>query len=374
MMIDRVQKQNIIQDLSLNKTIILLGARQVGKTTLINELFANEKDVLILNGDEPDTRELISHVTSVQLKSLFGNAKTIVVDEAQLIPDIGISLKLISDYIKDVRLIVSGSSSIDLANKINEPLTGRKLEYSLFPISFKEMVDHHGMMQEKRFLPIRMVYGYYPEVVTNPGNEITLLKNLAGSYLYKDILSFGGINKPVVLDKLLKALALQIGSEVSYNELSQTVGADKETVEKYIDLLEKAFIVFRLNALGRNVRNEIRKGKKIYFYDNGIRNALIGNFQQFDLRSDKGVLWENFITSERIKYLNYTRFYGNWYFWRTAQLQEIDFVEEKDGKFSAYEFKLNPKKTIRFSSTFLNAYQVEQTATITPANIEEFLY
>ena len=229
-MIARILSQNILKDLSLNKAVILLGARQVGKTTLLTELCSNEKKLLILNGDEPDVRELLSNVTSTQMKSLFGDAKTIIIDEAQLVPDIGISLKLITDYIKNVRLFVSGSSSIDLANKINEPLTGRKLEYYIFPISFKEMVNHHGLIEEKRYLPIRLIYGYYPEIVTSQGNEITLLKNLAGSYLYKDILSFGEIKKPVVLDKLLKTLALQIGSEVSYSELGQTVGADKETV------------------------------------------------------------------------------------------------------------------------------------------------
>ncbi len=372
-MITRILKQIINRDLSLNKTIILLGARQVGKTTLLNELCANEKELLVFNGDEPDTRELLSHVTSVQLKNLFGKAKIVVIDEAQLIPDIGISLKLITDYIRNVRLFVSGSSSIELANKINEPLTGRKLEYFLYPISFKEMVNHHGLVHEKRLLPTRLIYGYYPEIVTSPGREIQLLKNLAGSYLYKDILSFGEIKKPVVLDKLLKAIALQLGSEVSYSELGQMAGADKETVERYIDLLEKAFIIFRLNALSRNVRNEIKKGKKIYFYDIGIRNALIGNFQQFDLRTDKGAIWENFIISERVKYLNYNGFYGSYYFWRTTQQQEIDFIEEQDGKFSAYEFKLNPKKNIRFSATFRNAYNVITMKTITPANMEEFV-
>ena len=372
-MITRILKQNINRDLSLNKTIILLGARQVGKTTLLNELCANEKELLVFNGDEPDTRELLSHVTSVQLKNLFGEAKIVVIDEAQLIPDIGISLKLITDYIKNVQLFVSGSSSIDLANKINEPLTGRKLEYFLYPVSFQEMVNHHGLVHEKRLLPTRWIYGYYPEIVTSPGREIQLLKNLAGSYLYKDILSFGEIKKPVVLDKLLKAIALQLGSEVSYSELGQMAGADKETVERYIDLLEKAFIIFRLNALSRNVRNEIKKGKKIYFYDIGIRNALIGNFQQFDLRTDKGAIWENFIISERVKYLNYNGFYGSYYFWRTTQQQEIDFIEEQDGKFSAYEFKLNPKKNTRFSATFRNAYNVVTMKTITPANMEEFV-
>ncbi|RLD46679.1 MAG: ATPase, partial [Bacteroidetes bacterium] len=192
-------------------------------------------------------------------------------------------------------------------------------------------------------------------------------------YLYKDILSFGLVKKPVVLDKLLRALALQIGSEVSYHELSQMVGADKETVERYIDLLEKAFIIFKLNALSRNVRNEIKKGKKIYFYDNGIRNALIGNFQSSELRTDAGALWENFIISERVKYLNYSGFYGHYYFWRTTQQQEIDFIEEIDGKFSAYEFKLRNKKNKKISRTFLNNYPVEITKVITPDNIEEFV-
>ncbi len=372
-MIKRILKQKILHDLSLEKTIILLGARQVGKTTLLNELCANEQDLLIFNGDEPDTRELLSGVTSAHLKNLFGTAKTVVIDEAQLIPDIGLTLKLISDYIKDVRLYVSGSSSLDLANKINEPLTGRKLEYFLYPLSFQEMVNHHGLLNEKRFLPARLIYGYYPEIVTTPGKEITLLKNLAGSYLYKDILSFGQIKKPVVLDKLLKALALQIGSEVSFQELGQMVGADKDTVERYLDLLEKAFIIFRLNALSRNVRNEIKKGKKVYFYDNGIRNALIGNYQPFELRTDKGPLWENFIISERIKYLNYNGFYGNYYFWRTTQQQEIDFIEEQDGRFSAYEFKANPGKRSRISLTFRKAYNISEMETITPRNIEKFI-
>ncbi len=372
-MIQRILKQKIHKNLALNKTVILLGARQVGKTTLLSEMLKNEKDVLVLNGDEPDVREMLSHVTSVQLRHLFGKFRTVVIDEAQLIPDIGFTLKLVHDQLKDVQLFVSGSSSLDLANRINEPMTGRKLEYLLYPLSFREMINHHGLIQEKRSLPIRLVYGYYPEIVRSPGNEILLLKNLAGSYLFKDILSFGLIKKPVILDKLLKALALQIGNEVSYFELSQMVGADKETVERYIDLLEKAFIIFRLNAFSRNVRNEIKKGKKIYFYDNGIRNALIGNYQPFELRTDKGALWENFIVSERVKFLDYNDFYGHYYFWRTAQQQEIDFIEEMDGKINAYEFKVQPGKKVRFPLTFQKTYPVEKMEVITMQNIEKFV-
>lgn len=372
-MIERILENKIKEDIKLKKAIILLGARQVGKTTLLKKLTTAFKKVKIINGDEPDSTEQLTNITSTRIKALLGDTKTLIIDEAQMIPDIGLSLKRITDYIKDIQLFVSGSSSIELANTVNEPLTGRKLEYQIFPISFQEMVNHTSLTEEKRLLPHRLIFGYYPEIVTSPGHEIKLLKNLAGSYLYKDILSFGTIQKPALLDKLLKALALQIGSEVSFNEIAQTIGADKETVERYINLCEKAFIIFQLNALSRNARNEIKKGKKIYFYDNGIRNALTGNFQQFELRTDKGALWENFIVGERIKFLSYNQFYGNYYFWRTFKQQEIDFIEEQDGQFSAYEFKLNPKKQGRFSKTFTEAYPVKETKTISPENIEEFL-
>jgi predicted AAA+ superfamily ATPase len=372
-MIYRILSKKIREDLRLKKAIIILGARQVGKTTLLNEIVKEFQNIKIINGDEPDSNEQLTNLTSTRMKAMFGNASAIIIDEAQLIPDIGISLKRITDYIKDVQLFVSGSSSIELANTINEPLTGRKLEYKMFPVSFGEMVNTTNLQEEKRLLPHRLVFGYYPEIVTSPGDEIKLLKNLSGSYLYKDILSFGIVKKPAILEKLLKALALQIGSEVSYNELGQMVGADKETVERYINLLEKAFIIFQLNALSRNERNEIKKGKKVYFYDNGIRNALIGNFQQFELRTDKGMLWENFIISERIKMLNYNNFYGNYYFWRSISQQEIDFIEEKDGIYSAFEFKLNSKKKGRFSKSFTETYPVVEMKTITPENIEELL-
>ena len=372
-MIPRIVSNNIRRSLDEGKALIILGARQVGKTTLLNSLVGEEKDVLFLNGDEPDTKELLSGVTSTRLKQLFANNRTIVIDEAQMIPDIGITLKLITDNMKYLRLFVSGSSSIELANTVNEPLTGRKYEYQLFPLSFQEMVNYHGLIEEKRRLLHRLVFGYYPEVVNSPGNEIKLLKNLAGSYLYKDILSFGLIKRPVILDKLLKALALQVGNEVSFAELGQLVGADKETVERYINLLEKAFIIFRLNALSRNVRNEIKKGKKFYFYDNGIRNALTGNYLQWENRTDKGASWENFIISERIKHLTYNEFYGNYYFWRTTQQQEIDFIEEKDGKFTAYEFKVNPLKKVRLPLTFSKAYPVGSFHPVNPNNLEDIL-
>ena len=373
-MIKRVL-QNIIRDeiKDFHKAIVVLGARQVGKTTLLKQLVKDKKDVLYFNADEPNVRDLFTNVGKQQLMQVLGNAKYVVIDEAQRIENVGITLKIITDQLPDKQLFVSGSSSLDLANKINEPLTGRKFEHILFPLSFGEMVEHTNLWEEKNKLKTRLIYGYYPEIVTNPGKEIALLLNLTGSYLYQDILSFGWIKKPVILDKLLKALALQIGQEVKYNELAKTVGADKETIERYIDLLEKVFIIFKLPALNRNVRNEIKKGKKIYFYDTGIRNAVIGDFKNFDLRTDKGALWENFIVSERIKFLNYNGFYGRYYFWRTTQQQEIDFIEEQDGQFSIYEFKLNTNKKHIFSKTFLNKYPVTQHQLITPKNIEKFL-
>lgn len=372
-MIKRLLSKSIAEVGSLGKAVIILGPRQVGKTTLLNELTAGVADKLVLSGDEPDMRELLSNITSVRLQSLFAGNRVIIIDEAQRIPDIGLTLKLITDQIPDVQLYVSGSSSLELASSINEPLTGRKFDYQLYPLSFGEMVNHHGLITEKRLLQQRLVFGYYPEIVTNPGKEVRLLKELASSYLYKDILSYGQVKKPVILDKLLRALALQVGNEVSFMELSQMVGADKETIERYVDLLEKAFIILKVNALSRNVRNEIKKGKKIYFWDNGVRNAILGNFMPWENRLDQGASWENFIIMERVKHLSSQGFYGNIYFWRTTQNQEIDLIEEKDGSFSAFEFKVGSRKVPRIPVTFSKAYPVASYKVIHPDTVEEIL-
>ncbi len=373
-MIKRILESIIRNELAtFQKAIVVLGARQVGKTTLLKEITKDFDKLVYLNADEPGVRQLLRHADSDQLRQLFGEAEAIVIDEAQRVEDIGLTLKIIVDQMPGVRLFVSGSSSLDLAGKINEPLTGRKIEHVLYPLTFQEMVSHHGLWREKNLLSTRLIYGYYPEIVTHPGHEITLLKNLTGSYLYQDILALGRIKKPVVLDKLLQALALQTGQEVKYNELAETVGADKETVERYIDLLEKSFIVLKLTALGRNVRNEIKKGKKIYFYDNGIRNAILGDFRPFDIRQDKGALWENFIISERKKFLSYRNFYGRLYFWRTTQKQEVDLIEEADGRLNIYEIKWNPKKKPHFPRTLLNHYLVEKTRVINSVNFHVFL-
>ena len=253
-------------------------------------------------------------MNELKLKRLFRDAKLVIIDEAQRIENIGLTLKIGVDKLKDVQIIATGSSAFELAEEINEPLTGRKWEHLLLPFSFEEMVNKHGLLTEKRFINERLVFGYYPEVVNNPGNEKKILSILSDSYLYKDVLSHNKLKKPDVLHSLLKALALQVGNEVSYNELAKTIGADKETVERYIDLLEKTYVVYRLTAFSRNVRNELKKSRKIYFYDNGIRNAIIGNFSPVELRSDVGALWENYVISERLKYLQKNDFYGFRYF------------------------------------------------------------
>jgi predicted AAA+ superfamily ATPase len=355
------------------KAIIITGPRQVGKTTLVNKLSdsVGEK-TLWINGDEAGTNELLANATSTRLKALIGNNKLLVMDEAQKIDNIGLTLKLIVDNLKDIQVIVTGSSSLEIANNLNEPLTGRKFEYHLYPLSFGEMVNHTSEIEETRLLEHRMVYGYYPDVINNPGEEQKLIQLISNSYLYKDLLALEQIRKPVLLDKMLQALALQMGNEVSFNELGQLVGADKETIEKYIDLLEKSFVIFTLQSLNRNMRNELKKAKKIYFWDNGIRNAIIKNFNPLSLRQDVGALWENFMITERIKYNHYRQLYTNSWFWRTFTQQEIDYVEEYEGKLHAFEFKWNDDK-VRFPKSFSEAYPNSEFNHITRRNFKEII-
>ena len=373
-MIPRKIQSQIQADFFKGKIIHIPGARQVGKTTLMNKISSDvSATILWLNGDEPDIREMFHQATSTRLKTIIGDRQVVIVDEAQRIENIGISLKLLVDNFKDKQIIATGSSAFDLANKINEPLTGRKIEYQLFPISFAEMVNYHGLLEEKRMLENRLIYGYYPEVVTNPGNEIEVLKRLSDAYLYKDIFLLENIKKPVLIEKLIQALALQTGNEVSTNELGQIIGADAKTVEKYIDLLEKAYIIFKLPSYSRNLRNEIKKGRKIYFYDNGIRNAVIRNFNHINLRQDIGALWENFLVSERIKSTSYQKLWLNRYFWRTHAQQEIDYIEEYGGQLYAFEFKWRFNKKANFPRSFLANYPDSKTQIINQENYPEFL-
>jgi predicted AAA+ superfamily ATPase len=373
-MIDRFIADLLQDELYEGKALLVFGPRQVGKTTALKKLIAAQaQSYLFLNADESDVRESLENTTSTQLRLLFGNHKIVFIDEAQRVANIGITLKLITDVLTDVQVIATGSSAFDLASKTQEALTGRKREFFMFPLSFAEMVQHHGLLEEKRHLEQRLIYGYYPEIVTKPIKANNNLRELAESYLFKDVLQLDFIKKPILLTKIVKAIALQIGSEVSLQEISRLVGADVHTVEKYIDILEKAFVIFTLPALSRNVRNEIRKGRKIYFYDTGIRNALISNFNGLKNRTDTGALWENFVIAERMKWLRYNNKHVDRYFWRTTQQQEIDYLEEENGQFHAVEFKWNSKQKARFSKTFLNAYPIAASRVITPENIEHFV-
>ncbi len=372
-MIERTLSKRIENRLFSGKAIILIGARQTGKTTLLQQLIAPLNDVLWLNADDLSVRDLFNEISVSKYHTMLGNSKTVVIDEAQRIVDIGLKAKIIVDNFTDIQLILTGSSSLELANKVNEPLTGRKWEYQLFPLSYGELASHFGTFKEMGNLNTRLVYGCYPEVVCNQGNEVEILKQLTDSYLYKDVLVWERIKKPDKIVKLLQALAYQIGSEVSLTELSNLIGLDKGTIDKYIYLLEQTQVIFRLSSFARNLRNELKMKNKIYFCDNGMRNALINNFSPIDMRNDVGALWENFIISERRKFNAYTTNYCNTYFWRTTQQQEIDYIEEKDGTLTAYEFKWNPKKKTAYSKTFLNAYPNSTVMTITPENYYEFL-
>ncbi len=373
-MIKRNIADSIIKKLKDNKAIILLGPRQAGKSTLLQLIQAQlVPPIAWWNGDETDIRSLLEKPTSTQMKSLIGNNRTLIIDEAQRIENIGLYIKLITDNVKGVKVIATGSSAFELANKINEPLTGRKWEYHLYPLSFGEMVANTSLLQEKRLLNHRLLYGYYPEIITSPGNEQPLLKQLANSYLYKDILTWERIQKPDKLEKLVQALAFQVAQLISYNELGQLCGLNAETVEKYINLLEKAFVVFRLPAFSRNLRNELKKSYKIYFYDNGLRNAVINHFKPVNLRNDTGQLWENWFISERMKFLSYTEKHASRFFWRTLAQQEVDYIEDANGKITAFECKWNPKAKGGLSRVFSNAYPNAATHIVHPENAENYL-
>ncbi|WP_269221568.1 MULTISPECIES: ATP-binding protein [Flavobacterium] len=374
-MVRRQQTDYAKARLFKGKALLVFGPRQVGKTTFVENLIADlDKKTLFLNGDESDVLVLFENPNVTKLKNIIGDNEVLVIDEAQRITNIGIVIKIIVDQIKSVQVIATGSSSFELANKLNEPLTGRKYEMYLYPLAFSEMVTHNGLLDEKRNLEQRLIYGSYPEIITNPIDAKEHIKLIANSYLYKDLFLLDQISKPVLLQKIVKALALQVGSEVNYNELSRLLQIDNKTVEKYIDLLEKTFVVFKLPALSNNIRNEIKKGRKIYFYDNGVINAVTGNFNPLSQRTDIGSLWENYIISERIKHLNIQQNEAIPYFWRTTQQQEIDYIEKIDNQILACEIKWNPKVKYKIPVTFSTNYENVASKIVTPDNYEEFLF
>lgn len=361
----------LLKRFNKGKAIVLLGPRQVGKTTLLRQCLQG-KEFLFLNGDDPEIRELLENAGTSKLKSIIGQFKWVFIDEAQRIQDIGLVAKIITDQFSDVQLLLSGSSALEINQSTQEPLTGRKFEYQLYPISWEEFENHVGFVEASGQLEERLIYGMYPDVINNRHDAREVLKQLTSSYLYKDVLSLTGIKKPDLLEKLLKALALQLGNEVSYNELANLLEIDKATVSKYIDLLEKAFIVFRLNSFSRNQRNEIKNNRKIYFFDNGVRNMILNYLNPIDFRTDKGALWENFLISERLKLQGYYQQYTSNYFWRTVQKQEIDFIEERDGKIYAYEFKWNSRGKNKIPSSFLREYNANGQV-IDLQNFREFV-
>jgi uncharacterized protein len=373
-MIPRILKFNLLKRINDHKALIIFGPRQCGKTTLVTELINELKDkMMIWDGDDFQVRSLLKEASVSSLKNEISDARYLIIDEAQRIDNIGLAIKLMVDHFKDLKVIATGSSAFELANRLSEPMTGRKWEFLLLPLSFKEMVDHHGLMTEKGLFHQRLIFGYYPEVVTHPADQVPILKQLVNSYLYKDVLIWERILKPEKLERLIQALAFQIGQEVSYHELGKLSGLDNQTVERYIDLLEKAFIVFRLSSLSRNLRNELKKSRKIYFYDNGLRNAVINAFNPIELRNDVGALWENFMISERYKLITTSDYYCNRYFWRTTAQQEIDYIEEKDSKITAFEFKWNSIERFRIPKTFQSAYPGAEIKVINKENFTEFL-
>ena len=370
-MIPRILSQTLLEKFNKGKAIVVLGPRQAGKTTLIQECL-RDKDFLFLNGDDPEVRDLLHRAGISKLKAIIGGHQWVFIDEAQRIPDVGLVAKLITDQFTSVQLVVSGSSSLQINDATQEPLTGRKYEYQLFPVSWEEFESHVGYIEAAAQLEERMIYGMYPDVINNRSDSREVLKQLASSFLYQDVLALTGIKKPDVLDRLLKALALQLGNEVSYNELAGLLEIDKATVARYIDLLEKTFLIFRLNSFSTNQRNEIRNNRKIYFYDTGIRNIIINNLNPLSLRTDKGALWENFLIAERLKMRSYHQVYTNSYFWRTVQKQEIDLIEERNGDIAAFEFKWNSRGKAKIPSAFMKTYAATGTV-IDKENFREFV-
>lgn len=372
-MIDRIIENQIVECLFQGKAILLTGPRQVGKTTLIQKICENlEKKVLFLDGDDPLVRANLDTPNTQQIADILLGFEVVFIDEAQRINNIGLTSKIITDQFKQVQLILSGSSAFQLNSNLIEPLTGRKFTFQLYPISWEEFQNNVGFMASQQSLENRLVYGSYPEIINHSANPERRLNELVESYLYKDVLTYAGLRKPEVIQKLIKALAYQVGNEVVLKEVGELIGLDPKTVDTYIDVLEQAYVVFRLPSFSRNLRNEIKTNKKIYFYDNGVRNASIGALQSISARNDVGALWENFLISERVKLHSYRQLKVNHYFWRTKQQQEVDLVEEFQMEVIGFEFKWNQNKKVKLPQTFVDTYKAKSMV-VTPANFREFL-
>lgn len=372
--ITRLLQGDFSRSLFKGKAVLLYGPRQCGKTTLVKQLIeVNDLDPVLLNGDDDQDVGAFQTVTASRWTQILGNKKSVFIDEGQKIPNLGRAIKLLIDSRSDIQVIVTGSSSFALANSMEEPLTGRKFTYKLFPFCFKEMSNHFGFLEERKNLELRLIFGSYPEVVLSGPEMKNTIKSIAESYLYRDLMQYEGIRKPALLEKLLKVLALQCGSEVAVTELAGLLGVSRTLVESYLKILEQAFIVFPLNSYSTNQRNEIKKGVKYYFYDNGVRNAVLNDFTPIPMRNDVGALWENYLVSERMKRNAYGKADGLPYFWRTTDQMEVDYIEVTGSRIEAFEFKWNPQKKSRVTKAFTNRYPDAVVKTITPDNYDEFL-
>lgn len=361
------------------KVLIVYGPRQSGKTTSVEHYLAENGlagDVITFNGDEAADRATLADASVEKLRILIGRKRIVFIDEAHKVPEIGLVLKRFADKIRDVQVIASGSSSVELADRTEEPLTGRKFEYTLLPVSFGEMAAATSPLEEMRQLERRMIYGGYPDVVAHPGDEVDRLREIGRGYLYKDILKFDEIRRPELLDRLLRALAFQVGQEMVAAELAGLLGCDAKTVGKYVDILEKAFIVFRLGSYSRNLRNELKKSSKIFFRDCGIRNFVLGDWRPLAARGqeDVGHLWENYVISQRVQRQLVREPDCRSFFWRTTQQQEVDYLEETSGELRAFEVKWNPKKAEKaINKTFTSAYPEAICRGVSPENYMEVI-
>ena len=370
MQVSRTIISQVEDQLFKGKVLILYGARRTGKTTLVKHLLGkfSEKSAYI-NCELQEYKDALSTTNSGLLAEFIGNRELIIFDEAQHIANIGLVLKVLVDTFPQVQVIATGSSSFELSGMVSEPLTGRSRQFLLLPFSLEEVGQSLNPIQIKANLPNFLRFGLYPQVFNSIGDEkIEELAEISSNYLYKDLFQFEQIKKPDLLFKLLAAIALQTGSESSLNELAQITGTNVHTVKRYLELLEKSFVIFRLNSFSRNLRKELAKSQKIYFYDVGIRNAVIRNFNEMNLRTDVGGLWENFCITERIKFNQNHRRFVNTYFWRTYDQKEIDYIEEKDGHLTCFEFKYAEGAPGKFPAEFSETYPNSSFRVITPGN------
>ncbi len=362
--------------LDAGKVLVVYGPRRVGKTTLIQHYLNTTKlRYRFVSGDDISIQKALGSQSIQSISELVQGVDLFVIDEAQRIPIIGYGLKIMVDHNPSLKVITTGSASFDLQNKIGEPLVGRKRTLRLYPISQRELNQHYTMFELREQLSKRLIFGSYPEVITQSSkkDQVEILHEIVHSLLLKDILELERVKGSAVLHDLLRLLAFQVGNEVSHQEIGMTIGLDKKTVGRYLDLFEKAFLIFNLRGFSRNLRKEITKKGKYYFFDNGIRNALIANFNELSMRNDVGSLWENFLFVERMKKLEYSSIYANSFFWRTWDQKEIDYIEERDGALYGYEFKWKSKNPSKGSKTFLETYTDSSLEVVTPENFLSFV-